>query len=268
MDAASNPNPLLIYQTESSLRQRILQELKLIAGLPGDVRKWEEQHPAATTASEDSSETQEYLYSLSERVVKRIRSNQALAHRDLVEHTTTSPPIQSQVNVPAALLDFSDISSSNALILEGQVSSLLPYQSEQLEGYNLANLPKHRIPIYSVQSIFKLDSQEENESKEVSKKGQQTDQGTSWNILKRKYPTMYEREAQACQDQLSDFKQTMLSLIPSTQGEESLPSSIVAVPSMSRAMLPLLKALWRYRMWIGEGWSGDGFGVLEATGRK
>lgn len=273
LETTGGANPFLIYQTESFLRQRILQELKLIAGLHHTREEQEGQEVFSRKMSEAVVQLEnqhDQLFSLSKRIAERFRMKKSISFDDMVDTSTDPPQAQEQqqkVNIPAALLDFSHIGKSS-LVPEGRVSSLLPYQTECLEEISLRNLSKHRIPVYSLQRIFQLDSQEEDESKTMSKNGPQDNQGTSWSILERKYPAVFEREAKACQNQLNDFNQTIISLIPSIQSEQNLEGLIVAVPSMSRTMLPLLKSLWRYRMWTGEGWSGDGFGVLEATGRK
>lgn len=206
---------------------------------------------------------------LSDSIVEDLRTKRSLSQHTLGKQMAKLKPVAEGTLVPpAALLDFTDEAAENNLFPTGQISTLLPFQYENLEGYDLKHLPTHRIPVYSIPRIFKLDSQKQSDIVvQVKKKGQQQESDGSWAYLQMKYPEIYERESKTCQDQFIEVKETLKAITLRNKGKNELQGSIIAVPSMSARSLPLLKALWRYRMWVGEGWSGNGFGVLEATGR-
>lgn len=269
-----------MYQTESFLRRRILQELEILSD---SIRpRTEDSDP--TSKSEGSDEGSRALFiRLSSERVKAVLDTGSISQATLANHASEQglegTAKEGTFDPPSALLDFTLPSSSKekGLVQEGKISTLITYHPSNLEGFGLQHLPPHRIPIYSIASLFQLDNPsstggEDEKEKRPKKAQQQQDQSvSSWSSVRDSRPDVYERELAACQTQLEDFQRLVSSLTTSSsslQGDNALQGTIVALPSKSKSVLPLLIALWRYRMWMGEGWSGDGFGVLEATGRK
>lgn len=278
LDHSAIPNPLLVYQIESQLRERVLQELELLAS---------PSTPHALLAKEDNSKDSEdgrqgeekptpILRILPDIAAAEIERTKTVRRALFHAHITEDADSKSTLNPPSALFDFSDPASSE-VIPEGQVSALLPYITPELENFELLHLAQHRVPIYAIPRLFQLDlggpeiGTSASAPKATSANEVETLRVPLWSALRCTRPDIHDREVIKIQKQRETFERLVSSLsTPHSKAmqSESLRGRIVAVPSMSGKVVPLLKALWRYRMWLGEGWSGDGFGVLEATGRK
>lgn len=284
------PNPYLVYQVESQLRERIVQELKLLKELA------RERVDAASTADKESKSsttnpgTAVFVH-LPQKTVSNIQETHSLRQDVLQESSEGITTLEGTCDPPAALFDFTDPTSKDSLVPEGQFSTLLPYKPSVLEGYELQHLPQHRVPVYSIPRLFELDFEKslqaglEDEKcqpvtsgKKASRTVKKEGESPLWSDLVHNADStsahdqrdmqIYMSEVKACQRRRKEFEELAASMLAMGTRIQSLDGTIIAVPSMSASVLPLLKALWRYRMWLGEGWSGDGFGVLEATGRR
>jgi hypothetical protein len=284
IDKYAESNPLLSFQIESQLRRRIVQELQLL------------RHPKASDAQQDhtrkhsslatgqdhsrkpdspasSSPEEAYFAKLSPQAVKEINEKGILRPGALSAFShdpKQSAGIEGTIDPPSALLDFRDVSSSAAFYPDKLVSRLIPYEANHLSGIKLQHLPAHRIPIYSIPRLFDIEVADHTILPSTdTTKGLPPD---TWAKLLSEQPQLYEKEESSCQEQKALFEKLVHSLmLPSASSAAAGTSKlegIVAVPSKNIEVLQLLKALWRWRLWMGEGWSGDGFGILEATGRK
>ncbi|KAK9897085.1 hypothetical protein P389DRAFT_178816 [Cystobasidium minutum MCA 4210] len=292
LDKNALPNPYLVYQVDSQLRERVVQELKLLVTAGG-----EEVLPSTTQKDTLHGTTSKALFKrLPAAVVLSIRETfslkQDILRKELHNSTVSEDEGEKRTfDPPAALFEFtaSTRSMNESLVPEGSFSTLITYEPSILEGYRLRHLPRHRIPVYSIPRLFELDfdapkqvdhNADLTEAANKRKKQQikkdsdiplwsdlnhKQDIGTSRN---KRDVQIFNGEIAACEKRAEEFRECLMMLLAPGMKEQDLVGRVIAVPSMSIRVLPLLKALWRYRMWLGEGWSGDGFGVLEATGRK
>ena len=87
------------------------------------------------------------------------------------------------------------------------------------------------------------------------------------------HPEIYHREVSDTQRMLERCQAIISNLLSSSNSTSEAKDDIVentrvcSIPAGKQELLPLLKALWRCRLWFGEGWSGEGLGIREATGR-
>lgn len=267
-----------------------MQELKILQELAS-----ERDDAAKAADTENKSSTSNtgtgVFVQLPQKTVSNIQETRSLRQDVLQEIGEESTAFEGTCDLPAALLDFTDPTSKDSLVPKGKFSTLLPYKPSVLEGYELQHLPQHRVPIYSIPRLFELDfetpkqaswedekSQPATSGKKANKSAKREGELPIWSDLvhdqnsasasEKRDMQIYEGEMQACQRRRKEFEELVTDLIAMGREKQSLDGAVIAVPSMSASVLPLLKALWRYRMWLGEGWSGDGFGVLEATGRR
>lgn len=310
MESTIDTNPLLMFQLEAQLRQRILQELQLL--LHGSVTK-----PVTSPSSFKSSQQRPNAI-LRERLQKLDQSQLEGTANHRCLHDSLLGDSQEDTHPPAALIILEESKASQRLLSPGTSSVLLPYShdktpsDESSSTDRLCGLPQHRIPVYSLAEIFRVQGASEDNvnpphstgevresspsagesssappARERPKKGKsQYPFPQNWSELLEAQPELHARESAMAAEFLLEARDILRTLSTSRierdatsasaphLGAEALDKTSAAlpaavlIPSHTIRTVPLLKALWRWRMWVGEGWSGDGFGVLEATGRE
>lgn len=244
--AKVSQNPLLPFQVDSQLRRRILQELELL------VKAQEGERPALQACSAEQA--------------ARLLSGEGSIDGNLFEK-----------GGPAAFLHMPGGDGRGRD--RASCSRLVPLNDGQ--AAEVSALAPHSVPLYNFDSIFPLTSPVpdtasepaeagtaqaavEAETQSVrpqSKKGKTVPPRTLQDLA-ASHPEIYEREVVAQRDTAQAVRAALSELGVSATDE------LVFVPARDKRWTPLLVSLWRWRMWAREGWSGDGFGVLEATARK
>ena len=225
-------NPMLHFQIESQLRRRITQELELLAA--------------------DSTDKITLLLCSEEQ------TRQISGEKPSLDIASFGEPR------PAAFLKLQRATPDAQG--EEELTRLVPLRDETRRLGLATPLAAHRVPLYDLCTIFAVPSLEPHGSKSSQKAKGKPKHNTqvlrTLQDLASTHPEMYERELKSMQETESAIK-AALTKLGANEGQD-----LVYLPAGDKRWTPLLISLWRWRMWIGEGWSGDGFGVLEATGRK
>lgn len=329
-------NPLLLFQVESQLRRRVLQELQILVAAAAKIQKRQEKKKNYTDNERESVEEAYTENDQKPPVSAKVRSGTSKAIRFSTLDEVTASQLSQEAKLtsssfgdgeigasaavpppgppPAAILHLKGSDTKSQTAASSAFSRLVTYQSPVLKGKPLRSLAEHRIPIYTISHLFHIPMPVIAANPHTAVEPVSTSQSTlapasasassdnvpiialyrskpkkepkppeipaTWEELKLSYPKIYEREVQASRTQEREFYTALEILtgrtlpehveghIASGDDEASSVHRFVAIPSGDERYVPLLKALWRMRMWFGEGWSGDGFGVLEATGRK
>jgi hypothetical protein len=222
---------MLSFQIESQLRRRIVQELELLVN-------GEDEAPQLQACSVDQVE----------QIIQAQEADIGLFGEQM----------------PAALIELSSKSveaSESKTKLHVSHSRLIRLkEAGQKSGHSA--LATSQVPLYDISAIFGMPPRPP-EPVNVKQKGKKkAAPSRTLRDLATAQPEIYERELIALQGAEASARLALAKLgAGHAQG-------LLCVPVGNQRWTPLLISLWRWRMWIGEGWSGDGFGMLEATGRR
>ena len=236
MDPNAEANPLLAFQTESQLRRRVLQELELLA----DARTGSTQHAQ--------------LFPLPRSAVASSRGSERLLAASSFETD----------HAPAAIIELA--TAGGSLVPAGASSRLVPFVASDAE-LPYTDLARHRVPVYSVPAMFEMGYGIQQEGSRLPQV-KSTSNPRTWTDLAITHPHIHNREMQEAKGEQEKFHRLASQLLPVAADGPTDAPQVVYVPARTRKAVPLLKALWRWRMWVGEGWSGDGFGMAAAMGRE
>lgn len=224
---------MLHFQIESQMRRRIVQELELLAA--------------------DSS-----------KGVALLPCSDEQAKQILGEQLSLDLACFGEAR-PAALLKLQRATEPDIQGGEGHTRLVRLHDEHRQFGPDTP-LAAHRVPLYDLSAIFSVPSVEPLESKSPQKAKGKAKQNTpvlrTLQDLASAHPDIYQRELKSMQETESAMR-AALTKLGAKEGQD-----LAYVPAGDKRWTPLLISFWRWRMWVGEGWSGDGFGVLGATGRK
>lgn len=93
----------------------------------------------------------------------------------------------------------------------------------------------------------------------------------NYEMLEKLRPELLERETREAQELFQESRRYLARLVgdsasgPGGEENKRSPPQVITVKAGCHHAVPLLIALWRWRMWCGEGWTETGFGLMEAT---
>lgn len=236
-------NLLLPFQVDSQLRRRVVQELELLIGLPAEERP----KPLLACSAEQTASILG------------------------TKGGSLGMPAPEEKPPAACLLLHGSVPTDSQPDGAKAYSRLFALRASGLAASDSA-LAAHRIPLYSIAALFDIlrtkkanagaEAASSVQSVQPTQRKKQASPARTLEDLAATHPAIYEREIAALESMHATVRGALLQL-----GAGEL-DKLVFVPAGQRRWTPLLISLWRWRMWVGEGWSGDGFGVLEATGRR
>ncbi|CAD6579120.1 MAG: hypothetical protein CYPHOPRED_000803 [Cyphobasidiales sp. Tagirdzhanova-0007] len=266
LDSSAQNNVLLPFQIESQLRKRVHQELEILVGSRSD------DDPVFSDLTEDMYEQSQ------ERGYLDISMFRARPAALLVYSSPSIGKVESRTDQPV-------------------FSRILPYRMSPVKAA-YTNLATHRVPMYGLSVLFSIPPPriaalaskmcasaqlDEQGHGDTEREARRTRSGSprhrkvvgppqDYSELAITHPKIYEREVSESNGMLNRCQDCIAALLSSkrttTSDASTLQMHLCSIPMDRKELLPLLVALWRCRMWSGEGWSGDGMGVQEATGRK
>lgn len=227
---------MLAFQIESQLRRRVVQELELLA----DAR------------TEDTEQVQ--LFPLPESALVGGPSRDCLLRASSFEPGPT----------PAAIIE---LSKAGASLVPAGASSRLGTMVSPDAKQTYADLAMRRVPVYSLSAMFDMDPGIHQEASRLPQP-KSTSGPRTWADLAITHPHIYAREMLEAKGEQEEFRRLACQLLPVIADGPTAAPQVVYVPALTRKAVPLLKALWRWRLWVGEGWSGDGFGMAAALAKE
>lgn len=258
-------NRVLMFQIDSQLRRRIVQEIQVLLTALSSKTKTPRKSAFPITALESDEQ----------------------AFHEMID-SSLLPSSFIDKDPPIAILSFHSLQSETS----SHFSHLLALPS----AASCSPLAPHCTPLYLIPSLFSLPSTDcvskrtLNELIPPPPDGETM--GERWRVsqdvppedyreLEMMYPQSYAREIALLDTLRSRFEQSMSLIINLDRDRATairasdrsdteavgLNNKLVLIRKGSRETLPLLVALWRWRMWVGEAWTGNGWGLKKAAGR-
>lgn len=280
----ADSNEVLGWACESMLRRRVVQELQLLSRLSTR----QQVHPSKTGHATASAHRNAFVRALSSAEQSRLLKSSHMDFMSFSNGVSTS----TTETAPAALLRIStEPVYSPAVDSPAPFSTLLPVADAVCPpGTIWQTLSAHRVPVYDMDVLFQMPAAPDLSSDVPLPKPNPSRPNPPATLaeLHARFPKIYEREqklATELREQAFDLLGRLSYISGSAANDAAeisahssniqsarLKQRVFAVPGGRVEIVPLLVALWRWRMWTGEGWQATGrelgFGVAAATGRS